>query len=166
MKSIYLTTLILLLGLQVSFGLEEELTAIQDAVNTLYGSLSFEPGGKPDTALFLSVFIKDGTLINNNKGAEPNVISPKSFAESLSQMKGLIQFDEHEIRGETVFFGTIAHRFSTYEKYIEVGDRKVSGQGINSFQLVKINGKWMINSIIWNDEREDLKIPEAYQKKE
>ena len=140
----------------------EELAAIQRAVDSLYSSLSFEEGGKADTATFLSIFVDGGTLINNNKG-KANVISPEAFASSISQMKGLKSFDEHELRGETVFFGTIAHRFSTYEKNIDLGERQISGMGINSFQLVKVNGRWMINSIIWNDETQELLIPDKYK---
>jgi hypothetical protein len=140
----------------------EELEAIQRAVDTLYSSLSFEEGGQPDTALFLSIFVNEGILINNN-GGKPRIISPKAFVERLTQMSGIKKFNEHEIRGETQYFGTIAQRFSTYDKHIELEERTVKGKGINSFQLVKVNGRWKVSAIIWNDETEKLTIPEAYR---
>ena len=164
MKQFYLTSLMLLIGLSQLSAQEDELAAIKRAVDTLYSSLSFEEGGRADTALFLSIFLEDGILINNNRG-NARVISPKAFAESISQIEGLKSFKEYEIYGETLIFGTIAHRFSTYDKYTEVGERVISGKGINSFQLVKVDGRWMVNSITWNDETEERKIPEVYQGK-
>lgn len=162
MKKLCFTLLISFFITTNIFAQQEELEAIQRAVDTLYSSLSFEEGEQPDTALFLSIFVKEGILINNN-GGKPRIISPKAFVERLTEMSGIKKFDEHEIRGETQFFGTIAQRFSTYDKHIELEERTIKGKGINSFQLVKVNGRWMISAIIWNDETEKLPIPEAYR---
>jgi len=135
-----------------------ELTAIKKTVDSLYNALSFEEGGKADTAQFLSLFLEHGTLINNNRQTG-RVLSPSEFAKGISSIDGIVFFSEQEIWGETQFFGNIAHRYSVYDKHIKIKDREIKGKGVNSYQLVKVNGRWMVNSIIWMDETEDLKVP-------
>ena len=43
-------------------------------------------------------------------------------------------------------------------------DAKPFARGINSIQLVKAQGRWWIASLIWEDEREGLALPEKYLK--
>lgn len=138
---------------------KEELAAIKGTIDSLYNALSFEEGGQPDTAQFLSIFLVDGMLINNNRQSG-RVISPADFVKGFSSIEGLRFFSEQEIWGETRFFGNIAHRYSVYEKQIKIKDKEIKGKGVNSFQLVKVNGRWMLSSIIWTDESEAFKVPE------
>ena len=138
---------------------ERELAAIKGVIDTLYDALNVESGQQADTALFLSLMLEDGTLINNNR-QKPRVYSPAEFVKGMSKIEGLSFFIEKELWGETRFFGNIAHRYSVYEKHIKIKDREIKGKGVNSYQLVKVDGRWMVNSIIWTDETETMKVPE------
>ena len=71
-------------------------------------------------------------------------------------------FAEEEISGRTELFGSIAHRFSTYQARVQAGDSEAVILGINSIQFIKTGGAWRVVSIIWNDQKEDLPIPEKY----
>ena len=62
--------------------------------------------------------------------------------------------------GETQFFGNIAHRLSVNVDYFDGSEE--AERGVNSFQLIKVNGKWLINSLIWDVEQEGQPIPEQY----
>ena len=71
-------------------------------------------------------------------------------------------FAEEEITGRTDIFANIAHRFSTYQARVRAGDSEAVILGINSIQFIKTGGAWRVVSIVWNDQKEDLPIPEKY----
>ena len=68
---------------------------------------------------------------------------------------------EWEIKGETIHFGNVAHHIKTYRVYFGTKD-SIAERGVTSFQLVKLNGDWKIQSMIWKAEDENLKIPLRY----
>ncbi|MEN0050113.1 MAG: hypothetical protein AAF806_23820 [Bacteroidota bacterium] len=74
-------------------------------------------------------------------------------------------FHEIELGGKTEYFGKIGHRISAYASYFN-GMSEVGERGVNSFQLVQIEDKWLISSIIWDIESKDLPIPEQYLSKQ
>ncbi len=50
-----------------------------------------------------------------------------------------------EAGGKTEYFGKIANRISVNADYFNESEE--AEKGVNSIQLVKVNGKWLINSI-------------------
>ena len=70
-------------------------------------------------------------------------------------------FIEREIARRVEQYGDIAHVFSTYE-----ARRSASGpvflRGINSFQLVRHDGRWWVVSIMWQAETPQTPIPAQY----
>jgi hypothetical protein len=73
----------------------------------------------------------------------------------------MIAFNEVELGGKTEYFGKIGHRISAYASYFD-GSEEIGEKGVNSFQLIKLNGRWLINSIIWDVEKNGQSIPEKY----
>ena len=73
----------------------------------------------------------------------------------------MIAFNEVELGGKTEYFGKIGHRISAYASYFD-GAEEIGEKGVNSFQVLKVNGKWLINSIIWDVEKNGQSIPERY----
>jgi hypothetical protein len=47
------------------------------------------------------------------------------------------------------------------EPYVEYQSVPTS-RGLNNFQLVKVDNKWLIASLTWYDETADLKLPGKY----
>jgi len=145
-----------------------DLGEIDKVVNKLYTNLTFKKGQSPMLAKLNDIFYGDGLLINNNSD-DPKDFSLKEFSDVINgQYKsGKVQaFKENQLSSKVELFGKIAHCLSTYESgYILAGrEEYIMNRGINSIQLIKVNGKWLIVSVIWNKENEELKIPDEYLK--
>ena len=142
----------------------DEIESLDLLTRNLYAAISFGAGGKPDLQRLKSLFLLPGILINNNLEA-PVVWDLEAFIETYRQQisgGAVHSFMEEEITSRTELFGAIAHRFSTYQARVQEGDSEAVIQGINSIQFIKTGGAWRVVSIIWNDQKEDLPIPEKY----
>jgi hypothetical protein len=70
-------------------------------------------------------------------------------------------FFEVEIGRRIDLFGNIAHVWSAYEARTAVDDAEPERRGINSIQLVRDAERgWRIVAMIWDNEREGVKLPE------
>lgn len=136
---------------------KKSLAEIDETVTELYRVISIKKGEMPDWEKFRSLFFPGAQLISNS-GEEPQVWSVEEFIAYYRERikdKTIEEFYEGEIAQKTENFGKIAHRFSTYEA-------KPYKRGINSIQLLKRENKWLVTSLIWNDEQADLPIPKKY----
>lgn len=78
------------------------------------------------------------------------------------QVKGFkYAFNEKEIGSETTYFGNVAHRIS-YHTYCTNTIDSITDRGVNSIQLVKMNGKWKIQSILRQIESDTYKLLKKY----
>ena len=66
-------------------------------------------------------------------------------------------FTEHELGRRTEVYGNLATVWSSYDGRTQSGS--FHERGINSFQLVKIDGKWVVASILWQEETPDNPLP-------
>jgi len=66
-------------------------------------------------------------------------------------------FTERELARRVEVWGDLATVWSSYDGRDAKGG--FHERGINSFQLVRINGKWLVASILWQEERPDLPLP-------
>jgi hypothetical protein len=71
-------------------------------------------------------------------------------------------FREKEISRKTEQWGELAHLFTTYEAVTEKDG--VIRRGINSVQLMNDGNRWWIISLLFEAERPQLALPEAYLK--
>ena len=69
-------------------------------------------------------------------------------------------FTETEINRVTRRFGNLAHVFSTYEW--QTADKKASGRGVNSIDLLFDGKRWWITAATWDDETPDNQIPKEF----
>ena len=70
-------------------------------------------------------------------------------------------FYEVETSRRIDLFGNIAHVWSGYEARTSPDAAEVERRGINSIQLFKDPDKgWRIMAMIWDNEREGLKLPD------
>lgn len=141
-----------------------DLGEIDKVINNLYSYLTFEKKETPKLDKLKYIFYGKGLFVNNSAD-EPNSYTLLEFKDIIhTQIRTgkVLAFKEEELSSKVELFGKIAQCFSTYEAgYILAGrDDYITKRGINSIQLVKVNGKWLIVSVIWNEENEELKLPE------
>ena len=123
---------------------------LESTIHELYRSICFEQGQTPHPEKLHELFIGNGLLINN-QGEQPVVMSVEQFIAGYREALagGAIQsLEEKEIHETTEVFGKVAHRFSTYRLFIN--GAPVS-KGVNTIQLIKQDGKWLVSSMAWND---------------
>lgn len=137
--------------------------AINQLVKDAYEVISFEKGTTPDYVAMKSIFTPQATLYNFREDSL-NFYYIDEFIEEFKAgiLAGeLTAFDEVELGGETEYFGKIGHRISAYASKFN-GAEEVGERGVNCFQVLKLNGKWLINSMIWDVEKSGQPIPKRY----
>lgn len=81
------------------------------------------------------------------------IMSPEEYAADTTPFFAANDFHEVETAREMKVFGNMAHVWSTYR----ANDRR----GINSIQLTRDGqGRWLIVSMIWDNARPGLDLPE------
>jgi hypothetical protein len=73
-------------------------------------------------------------------------------------------FFERSIANRVEEFGNLIQVWSTYESRHAENDSQPFTRGINSIQIVHARGRFWIASVLWDDERPGLTLPEKYLK--
>ena len=140
-------------------------------VDAAYDVISVANQENLDWDRFRSLFLPEARLIPTRRveggGAGYRAFTVEEFVKrNTPRVQQLIElgFVEREIHAETERFGDIAHVFSTYESILTAEGSEPVDRGINSFQLWHDGDRWWIVNIMWHEEREDMSIPERYQK--
>ena len=144
--------------------MEEKINRIEIVINSLYKSISFKKGERPDLQKLKKLFIDETRLIRTTKDSH-EVMSVEDFVSSFNtriDAGEFIEFREYEIKKKIEMFGGIAQVFSTYETDFETHGGKLNARGINSIQLMEMNDGWKVVTIFWYNEDEANKIPEEY----
>jgi hypothetical protein len=138
----------------VALNEQAEQRAIQSAIDAVYAVIS-GPVGKPrDWARMRTLFTPEARLTAiGSKGpvggtVEDYIAKSGSFLTSTG-------FTERELARRVELFGNLAHVWSSYEGL----GTKVRVRGINSFQLVKVDGRWLVQSILWQAENAATPLP-------
>jgi hypothetical protein len=140
-------------------------TNLQTLIDEFFTAVSFQPGQIPTYAGIHKLFVEDGKLIKNTSAA-PEVSTVDQFIASRQHLVDsgvLTSFQEIETAEITEVFGNIAHRFSAYTKRGTVNGTAIEGRGVISTQFIRTPNGWRMNSMAWDDERQDLTIPERYR---
>ena len=133
-----------------------DLAGIDAAIRGVYDVISGPPGQKRDFDRMRSLFAPGATL----KAIGPKGLHGGSVEDYIARDKDILEregFTERELGRRTELWGGLATAWSAYD------GRTASGsfheRGINSFQLVKIDGKWLVASILWQEETPDNPLP-------
>lgn len=138
---------------------------IDSITSDFFRTVSFKEGDKPTYKNLYKLFIESGLLIKNSS-TSPEISTVRQFIEPRQRTVDsgeLTRFKEVETAEITEIFGTIAHRFSTYEKYGTSKGSEFEGRGIIAFQFIMTDAGWKISSLAWDDERPGLTIPDRYK---
>ena len=146
----------------------KDFSSPQAIVTAAYEAIQRAPGEEYDWTRFRSLFLPQATLIPNTEqtGGTFVVNTPGQFSamvDSLTVVGGPDDkgFAEEEIHSIVHQYGDVAQVFSTYQKRFW-GDDQILGRGINSFQLVRHDGRWWIVGIAWDEETGAGPIPAEY----
>ena len=148
----------------IPMGNKHEIDAL---TRDFFRAVSFTEGNKPAYQNLYKLFIESGQLIKNSSSV-PEISTVSQFIEPRQRMVDsgeLTCFKEVETAEITEMFGNIAHRFSTYEKYGINQGTEFEGRGAISLQYIMTDTGWKISSMVWDDERPGLTLPDRYKTK-
>ena len=141
---------------------------VDHLVASLYDVISGPPGQR-DWPRFRSLFLPDGRLaaIRPEKpGSKGDVVyvTPDMYAERDDPYFKAHGFFERSIANRVEVFGNLVQVWSTYESRNAKTDAKPFARGVNAFQIVHARGRYWIASILYDEERPGLTLPEKYLK--
>jgi hypothetical protein len=120
-----------------------------------FAAVSFEEGGRPAYDAIRDLFI-DGGLLIRNTGDAPEVSTVDDFIAPRAELVAsgaLTSFYEGELEAVNQVFGTVAHRWCSYEKRGVQDGTAFAGRGAISTQFVLTPHGWRMSSMAWDDER-------------
>lgn len=129
---------------------------IDQAIRGVYEVISGPPGQKRDFERMRSLFAPGATL----KAIGPKGVRGGSVEDYISRNKDILEskgFTERELGRRVEIWGGLATAWSAYDG--RTADGSFHERGINSFQLVKIDGKWLVASILWQEETPQNPLP-------
>ena len=139
-----------------------DLAGIDAAIRGVYEVISGPPGQKRDFDRMRTLFAPGATL----KAIGPKGLRGGTVEDYISRNAEVLEkdgFTERELGRRVELWGGLATAWSAYD------GRTASGsfheRGINSFQLVKVDGKWLVASILWQEETPDNPLPKDLVRK-
>lgn len=133
-----------------------DLAGIDAAIRGVYDVISGPPGQKRDFDRMRSLFAPGATLkVTGPKGLRGGTL--EDYISRNSEALEKEGFTERELGRRLEVWGGLATAWSAYD------GRTTSGsfheRGINSFQLVKLDGRWRVASILWQEATPDNPLP-------
>ena len=152
-----------------------DVDTVDHLLAALYDVISGPPTKQRDWARFRSLFLPDGRLgvirpdtpAADGKPAKLSdvvFLTPEMYVERDDPYFKKNGFFERGIANRMESFGNLTEVWSTYESRHEAGDAKPFARGVNSLQIAHAQGRYWIASILWDDERDGLTLPEKYLK--
>jgi hypothetical protein len=149
--------------------------SVDHLVAALYDVISGPAGKQRDWERFRSLFLPDGRLgaIRADAPATPDkparksdvfLLTPEMYVERDDPYFRTHGFFERSIVNRVEEFGNLVHVWSTYESRHAADDATPFTRGINSIQIVHAQGRYWLASVLWDDERPGLTLPERYLK--
>jgi hypothetical protein len=133
-----------------------DLAGIDETVRAVYDVISGPPGQARDFTRMRSLFAPGALL----RVITPNGVRGGTLEEYIARNAAVLEregFTERELGRRTEVYGNLATVWSSYD------GRTASGsfheRGINSFQLVRVNGRWLVASILWQEETDQFPLP-------
>jgi hypothetical protein len=132
------------------------MAAIDHTIGEVYAVISGPPGQKRNFDHMRSLFAPGATL----KAIGPKGLRGGSLEDYITRNSAILEkegFTERELGRRVEIWGGLATAWSAYDGRTANGS--FHERGINSFQLVKIDGKWLVASILWQEETPDNPLP-------
>lgn len=141
-----------------------DVESVDAIIAAVYDVISGPAGEKRDWDRFRSLFIDGARLMPRAPNAPGGIVvwSPDDYVERSGPWLEENGFFEREIGRTTETYGDMVHVWSAYDSKRTEADPAPFARGINSFQLMKHEGRWWVVSIFWQSETPDNPIPEDY----
>ena len=137
-------------------------TDFRDMTRALYEVVSAPPGRR-DWISIRHYYHPDARLVRTGLNPDGSpfalVMSLDAYIENVETLLKDIRFSEVELVHEAVVFGNVARLTSVYEYTRQTADGVHEGRGVNFFTLIQQDGRWVIMSIVWDNERPGLTLP-------
>ena len=151
-----IASLIIAAAIAASPPSKADLAGINQAIKGVYDVISGPPGQKRDFDRMRSMFAPGATL----KVIGPKGLRGGSLEDYISRNAAILEkegFTERELGRRVEVWGGLATAWSAYDGRTANGS--FHERGINSFQLVKVDGKWLVASILWQEETPANPLP-------
>jgi len=135
---------------------KDDLAGIDQAIRAVYDVISGPPGQKRDFDSMRSMFAPDATM----KAIGPKGLRGGTVEDYIKRNAEILEkegFTERELGRRVEVWGSLATVWSAYDGRTANGS--FHERGINSFQLVKVDGKWLVASILWQEETPENRLP-------
>ena len=133
-----------------------DVAAIDRAIHAVYDVISGQAGQKRDFDKMRSLFAPGATM----KAIGPKGLRGGSVEDYIARNQAVLEkegFNERELGRRVEIWGGLAAAWSAYDGRTANGS--FHERGINSFQLVKVDGKWLVASILWQEETPENPLP-------
>ena len=133
-----------------------DLAAIERTIRDVYAVISGPAGQPRDFARMRTMFAPNALL----RVIGPNGLRGGDLEYYIARSGPSLEkegFTERELGRRVEIYGNLAHVWSAYDGRTATGT--FHARGINSFQLVKIDGRWLVASILWQQETPQLPLP-------
>jgi len=135
----------------------DDRAAIAEVVATFFAAFASGPDVRTRLAALRELFLPQAVIVRT--AGEPVVYDVSGFlaprAELLTGGR-LTGFREWELDGRTDRFGDVAGHACTYAKEGVLDGQPFTGRGFKTLQLVRMDGRWRISALAWDDERAGL----------
>jgi hypothetical protein len=123
----------------------------EGTVRELYRLVSFAPGAKTDWAKVRSLFLPQAVVFLRTSRTASTVFTLEGFVAdfvAFDTLPAVVQhgFTETIVRLRPTVFRDVAHVLVLYEASIP-GTPRPPQQGVDSFQLIRQDGRWWIVSV-------------------
>ena len=136
-------------------------TAIDALAGRVYAAFDNREGRVPNLDDLREVFLPACTICKTIPGQE-QVQTLDEFIEQrrpLLAQGRLVDFSERETDSRTWITGNVAGRESLYEKSGVLDGTPFHARGAKQMQFVRIDGRWWISALAWDDAREGFDPP-------
>lgn len=144
---------------------QSAVAAAEGLVTELYDLVTFDAGTTPDWETVKSLFIEEAVIVLRTSREASTVFSVDGFVNDFVTFieRANVEetgFVEEIISIKSMVFRDMAHALVLYEASIP-GSGREPQQGVDSFQLIKKDGRWWIASITNDLPNSDHPVPPA-----
>lgn len=127
-------------------------TTAENLVTELYKAVTFKAGEKVDWKRVKSMFLEQAVIVLRTSRDSSSVFNVNGFVDDFVNFiykyrVDTTGFSERIVKMKPMVFGDIAHVLVLYEAQI-IGSKRTPQQGVDSFELIRRNGRWWITTIV------------------
>lgn len=142
-------------------GKADDLATIDQTIRGVYEVISGPPGQKRDFDKMRAMFAPGATM----RAIGPKGVRGGTVEDYIARNAAVLEkegFTERELGRRIELWGNLATAWSSYDGRTANGS--FHERGINSIQLVKADGKWLVASILWQEETPENALPAELNK--